>query len=65
MKHRFEYKGNHYTVEVFEGRNGGWTWSSPLESEPIRKCDDLPLDSQDAALSEAKRKVKWMIDHRK
>lgn len=65
MTHQFEYKGIHYSIDVSEVRSGGWTWSYQIQNGPVCKCKDLLLDSEETALSEAKRKVKWMIDHRK
>jgi len=65
MRHNFEYKGNYYSVDVYEGKEGQWTWSYQIESGPTCTCRDLPLDNEELALIDAKRKVKWIIDHKK
>jgi hypothetical protein len=65
MRHQFEYKGICCPVDVHEGEKGEWTWSYQIASGAIYTCRDLPLDKEETALREAKRKVKWTIDHKK
>lgn len=65
MNHQFEYKGIHCSADVYEEKDGQWTWFFQIGEETICKCTDLPMDREEFALSEVIRKVKWMIDHKK